>query len=172
VVIAGQLGREMYINKQTKRQFRYFDLVEEGVSINDLRPLIDTLIQFEEVRVFYGKFESFITQQADSVTISGTTPLEMVKKAEQPKDEKFLFEPSLEEILAFFETQIFALLLRQIALESYLSQIGSRVIALESSTANIEDRLKELNWEKKRWQRELRNRKQLQNLVGISFWGG
>ena len=170
VVITGQLGSEMYVNQKSDRPFRYFDLLEEGTSINELRPLIDHIIQYEEVKVFYGKFESFINQRGDSVTISGTAPLEVMKRPQLLSEEKFLFEPSLEEILGFFETQIFALLLRQIALESYLSQIGSRVIALETSTTNIEERSRELLWKKKMWLKGVRNKKKLQNLVGLSFW--
>ncbi len=171
LVIAGEFGKEIYANYGTDRPFRYFNLPEEGLNVAGLGPLINHLIQYEEVKVFYGRFESFINQQGSLVTISGTTPLEIKKEAKEIKEEKFLFEPSLKEILAFFETQIFALVFRQLALESYLAQIGSRVISLEQANNNIDDRLGDLGRERRRWLKRRKNRKQQQNLVGMAFWG-
>jgi F0F1-type ATP synthase gamma subunit len=80
-----------------------------------------------------------------------------------------IFEPSPEEILSFFETQIFTSLFKQTINESYLAQIGSRIMVLETASARIESRLKELDKEFKRIQRQKQNKKQLKSLVSTLF---
>lgn len=174
LVIAGKTGKRLYEQRGGTRPFRYYDLPEESLTVEDLRPIINLLLDYRKVNVIYGKFHSFVNQQPAQTNVSGQSTASISQES-QPADllqpaSKYLFEPSPEEILQFFETQIFTSLFKQTVSESYLAQIGSRVMTLESSSANINLRLQALANDTRRYVRRQKNRKQMQSFSGISLW--
>ena len=169
VVIVGSIGKELYLQRGYTRQYRYFDLSEDQVSIQDLRPVLEYISDYEQTMIFYGKYSSLVTQKQMRSDLRGHKEIENIK--EDDRDRKyFLFEPTLEELLVFFETQIFASLFKQTAHESYLAQIGSRIQALQAATSNIDNRKTYLSHESRKLMKRRRNKKQLQNLAGMRLW--
>jgi F0F1-type ATP synthase gamma subunit len=172
VVIAGKTGRIIFQQKAVNRPYRFFDIPEEILTVEHLRSIISHLIDYQEVNVFYGKFISFVLQQETRSNISGQSLSDTQSLLPSEKTDTarvIIFEPSPEEILSFFETQIFTSLFKQTINESYLAQIGSRIMVLETASARIESRLKELDKEFKRIQRQKQNKKQLKSLVSTLF---
>ena len=168
IVIAGKSGKKLFDQKSTDRAYHYYDLPEEAVGIQSLRQIINNLLEYKQVKVFYGKFNNFINQVETMSDISGESENEDTKLVKHQK--KFLFEPSLDEILEYFENQIFTALFKQTVHESYLAQIGSRIMSLESTSAKIQEKLKLLDYEEKRAIKQKRNKKQLQSMAGITYW--
>lgn len=170
IVIAGKLGKKFIEQKVTNRKYEYFDLPEKILGINDMKPLLEFLEKYRKVKVFYGKFQSFAYQKETVTEVTGE-----INKSVKPNAEKgikkYLFEPDLNELLEFFETQIFNVLFQQTTNESFLSQIGSRVMSLESTTSRIEEQLGKLVVEERKLRKRARNKRQLQSLASISFWG-
>jgi len=178
LVVIGLIGKNLMAQRFSSLKFKYFNLTEDfGVSsTEELKPIVDYLISYTDVRVFYGQFENMMKQVPKNSSITGDlTDLTSIKKkkenAEQDKS-YFLSEPSLFEILTFFETQIFASLFKRGVEEATLAQIGARVSTLESSVYSIDKRLNLLRFQNLKSNKHMKNKKQQGLLVGINFWEG
>ncbi len=84
---------------------------------------------------------------------------------------KYLFEPSLEKILQFFEAEIFASIFEQTIHESQLAKNGSRMLLLDNASQNIKDSLKKTELHLRILKHRQTNTKQLNALTGMSMWG-
>jgi len=180
IAIVGHLGREMYDQAENKRAYKYYEVPDVKVKIEDLKPLITDVLPYERVKVFYGKFENVINQLPEMEMVSGEQDMaqvkqeaqEAIKKKEEKKEKPytFFFEPSLETILNFFETQIFSSIMNQTVHENELARYASRIKAMEESLGNINGTIKRLKAAERRLANLEANRKQLAALSGISLW--
>jgi len=179
LVVIGQIGKSLMQQRARTINYQYFDLAEDfGVSNSkELKPIVDYLILYKDVRVFYGEFENMISQVPINNSITGEIG-EILENADTnddkevknlKKQEYYLFEPSLINILTFFETQIFTSLFKRAIEESTLAQIGARVASLEQSTSEIDKKIKQLNYMSLKNNKNIKNKKQQNILVGINF---
>ena len=137
-----------------------------GVDPLKLTEVIRHLVQYEEIRVYFGKFESLVTQRPEVQSISSATPV--AGKLQGPKV-FYIFEPSIEEILVFFETQIFASLFDQSLRESQLAKFASRILAMDRATQNIEKKVLRLKLNELSVSHKLANIKQLNSLSPVVY---
>jgi F0F1-type ATP synthase gamma subunit len=145
------------------------------VQLADIKILVNKLIQYQEINVYYGKFHSVVTQDAVLANLTGDNPYEDIDLAARPEgqkeeDRKFLYEPSLEELYEFFETQFFSSLFKQTIDESHLSRYASRIKAMEEALVNIEAKSKKLYSEERKLKKSTQNKKQNDSIAGMGAW--
>ncbi len=171
-MIVGRQGRNFMEQKELRLKYSYYDIPDSSISIELLKPLAQALLNYERVLVFYGKFNNIVSQDAIEAYLSGDLP-EEEKKEDTKKEEKhnFLFEPSLYQVLVFFEKQIFSLLLNQTVQEAQLARYASRINAMEKAQTNIRKILTLLNVKKKLLRNMEMNKQQLELLSGRKLWG-
>ena len=161
VTIIGRLGRNLFLEKKPKVPYTYFDFPDYGTDTNKLSEAIKHLVQYEEIKVYYGKYYSVVTQKPTTFSISsGKT----VGKETKTSAITYIFEPSVEKILMFFETQIFASLFDQAIRESQLAKFASRILSMDRAGDNIKNRLKDLNLQSLKISHSVANKKQLNSL--------
>lgn len=173
IAIVGKTGKELFDGAKEKRPYFYFDLPDVIPSMEILKPIITQLLQYEHVTVFYGRFVNVVKQEAVSSSISGDEPLEQ-EAARETNGENgfdFLFEPSIEELWQFFETQIFSSLFKQTIAEEELARLASRIKTMEQAIVFINTRISALTNAERLEKRQQENRKQLERIAGISLWG-
>lgn len=161
VTIIGRLGRSLFLEEEPNRPYTYFELPDYGTDLAKLSETIKHLVQYEEIKVYYGKFYSVVTQKPTTFSIAAGKPIvRNVKKL----DVAYIFEPSVEKILMFFETQIFASLFDQAIRESQLAKFASRILSMDRANENIRKKLSDLNLEGLKISHNIANRKQLNSL--------
>jgi len=170
IIIIGRLGKELFDRTHAGWNYDYFEVPDMDFTVEDLKPVIAKIANYEKVMVYYGKFENIVTQNPVSMNITGTQNLENLIKEGAGDRLQFLFEPQLEKILSFFETQLFSSFFKQTACEGQLARFASRITAMEEALQNIDGRLKSLNQEGRRLRRYLENRKQLGTVAGFALW--
>jgi ATP synthase F1 gamma subunit len=166
VTIVGKLGKSMFLDAEPKRPFTYFELPDYGIDRRKMAEIIKHLVAYEEIRVYYGKFQSVVTQEPTAFRISAGTPVGEYVVA--PK-EQYIFEPSVDKILMFFETQIFASLFDQSIRESQLAKFASRILAMDRAADNINKRIRKLNLDKLKVQHKVDNNEQLNSLMPVYY---
>lgn len=171
VVIVGKTGKELYDPVFPKKEYVYFDIPDVIPSVEVLKPIIATLVEYEHVTVFYGRFVNVVKQEAIASSISGDEPLEKSLQQQDTKPYDFLFEPSIDELWDFFGTQIFSSLFKQTIAEEELARLASRIKTMEQAIVFINVRINNLSNAERRAKRQLENRKQLERIAGISLWG-
>lgn len=166
--IIGKLGQTLWQEEKNKNNYYYFDFPDQSVDKNQLKKVLDFIVPYKEVVVFYGKFQTLVTQEPVFTDISGTSaPLQ---QSGTTTHQKYLFEPSLEKILEFFEKQIFASIFEQVMRESQLAKISSRMTTLNTATENIKGQLTSLTLQRNRIYHQMQNKKQLQTFSSRIIW--
>lgn len=169
VMVVGRLGEEMFKDAVGSRQHLFFEVPDVNLQARDLEPIIYHIVRYERVMVFHGKFYNLMTQKPSILNISGETMLGKDTHGAMQKV-RFLFEPSLDKLVTFFETQIFATLFNQTVHESELARFASRVTAMEESLQFIKRRKKELFDKRGRLRRVEQQKKQLERISGMRLW--
>lgn len=167
IVIIGRAGKEMYEASGVGKKFEYFEIPDTSVDIEHIKQLMQKFLQYDKVDVYYGKFGNVVKQTPIQTSISGEDIFETETPIEVPREDRFIFEPDLEKILHFFETQIMANLFSQTLLENQLARHASRVSAMEEALVHIEEETKKLHSEQTRIKHLMQNKKQLETISGV-----
>lgn|SRR3989338_2080186 len=176
LIIVGRIGRRLYEEKKIGHPYFYFDLPDTNVTLELLKPILFHLQKYDRIQVYFGKFEKVGDQEATFSNVSGEQPFLDSSSASQQKaaatsQVKFLFEPSIKDILHFFKTMVSASLFRQAVYESELARLGSRIMVLEEAQTNVLVKLQKLRSQERKIRVRQDNIKQLERISGIGFWG-
>jgi ATP synthase F1 gamma subunit len=170
LVIIGKAGKEMYEGANIDKPFEFFDIPDTSVGIEHIKATMEKFLQYEKVYVYYGKFGNVANQAPIATSISGEEIFEAETVSEIKREDKFIFEPMLEKIFHFFETEIMANLFSQTLLENQLARHASRVNAMEEALIHIEEESKKLSRLKMRIKHLAQNKKQLETMSGLFLW--
>ncbi len=169
IVIIGKLGKDLFDVANVGKPYTYFDIPDSQVQLEDLKPIVTKLFEYEKVTVFYGKFLNVFTQSPAVSDITGEEAADQQTYIKQ-NPFSFIFEPSLEKILLFFQTQIITSLFKQTVHESQLARHASRIKAMDSTIERINSKIASLDLAKKRMKRHSINKKQLETMSGMLLW--
>lgn len=169
VAIVGKLGLALFESALPNHPYTFFDIPDTNITPSQIAQLIGHIVQYEEIRVYYPLFKSAVNQVPARYIISAETPVAELRATTDAKV-KYIFEPSLKDILVFFEREIFASLMDQTVRESQLAKYASRIMTLDRSSENIKSGLKKLNLDMMRLEHKEKNRKQQDLMSSMNIW--
>jgi ATP synthase F1 gamma subunit len=164
VAIVGRYGRRIFENVNPGWEFTYFDFPDKALSSEDTAKILEKLLAYSNVYIFHGKFISIVKQEPTMATISTDNISDSMNTEAVVR---YFFEPSLEEILVFFEEEIFAAVFEQAVHESELAKFASRMVTLDNATENIRERVKKVEMMKRLIHHRTLNKKQQDGLNAI-----
>jgi len=167
VVIIGKLGLEIFNADKIAASLTYFDCPDDKIDNAILKRIVEHIIQYEKVLVFYAHFNNVISQDPIVTSISGD-PLPSEKEGVPPAN--YFFEPSLEKIMEFFEKEILGSIFQQTIFESELAKFAARMVALDQASGNTKIRLKQVMIQKEMIKHQETNRRQLEKFASVRFW--
>ena len=170
VVIIGKTGRQMLLEADGSRKFKYFELSDSALDNAKLREVYEYTSKYDGIYVFHPKFESILQQISTSTVIS--EKIEFEQKTDHSAITNYIFEPSFQEVLNFFDKEIVLSIFEQTLHESNLSKFASRMISLDYAVDNIGSILSVLSMSNARVKHSVMNNKQLNILAGINLWQG
>lgn len=163
VTIIGELGKSFFESAFPNRPYTFFSLSDKNVTKEEITMLARHIVQYSEIRFFFGKFQNIVVQTPEMLPVKSN--LETTTHGQ--KKTKYLFEPSLEAILVFFESELFGSILKQTIEESSLAKLGSRVFAMDEASSKISSERKKLLAEQLSISHREANKKQLNTLSSI-----
>lgn len=167
--IIGKVGLSLFLEAEPHRPYTYFDFPDKDVDQSALVEIVRHLVQYETIRLYFGRYVSLLSQQPAEFTL--TAQITPNASDEVRTRVHYIFEPGLEEILQFFERQIFDSLFSQTIRESQLSKFAARLLAMDQAEQNISRRLEAVSFEKLRVTHEERNARQLTRLTTLkALW--
>lgn len=169
VLIIGKLGESLFVQQNPGKQYTYFDFPDNKIDSDNLKKIIQHIVQYQNILVFYGQFQSIVSQDPIIASLDGSGSTDQSQS--QAPAVKYLFEPSLEKIAIFFETEIFGIVFEQTIRESQLAKHASRMYALDLAIQNISQNLDKVKFQKNQLHHKTINSKQLNSLSGFSLWG-
>lgn len=166
VAILGKLGFEIFNAEGIKTPVTYFEFPDNKMDNAIIQRIVENIIKYEKVLVFYEQFNNVVSQSPIVTNISGD-PLPWEKGGPQAR---YFFEPSLEKIMEFFEKEIFASIFQQTIFESELAKFASRMVSLDFASENTKTRLKQVILAKNRIKHQENNKKQLGMFASMKLW--
>ncbi|TSC80196.1 MAG: ATP synthase F0F1 subunit gamma [Parcubacteria group bacterium Gr01-1014_29] len=143
-IIVGKRGKLLFNELLPKTPYTFVDFPDNKLDAKHIVSIAELLSKYQEVRIFYGKFESFISQvPADTVLRNGQqqTGARADKSSAGYPAALYLFEPSLQQVAKFFETEIFTALVEQLLYESQLAKFAARMYLLDAAAGRIKNTL-------------------------------
>ena len=138
-MVVGRVGKSLAENYRLGHKIFYFELNDEKPEEEIIKEIIEFVKRYEKIIVFHGKFETILNQNPAITDVSGG-----VSPGERTDEIKnYLFEPSPEAVLEFFETEIVGNLFSQTILEHSLAKYTARMMAMYQATENIKQSKKE-----------------------------
>ncbi|TSC86349.1 MAG: Uncharacterized protein G01um10147_872 [Microgenomates group bacterium Gr01-1014_7] len=145
----------------------------------ELTNLVNLIKDYNQVLVFYSSMKSLLVQipRVSDITATHTPSRSQsppgrwpngLLPGEQSADFKFIFEPDLAKILAFFDSQIITLLLEGTFLESELSRTASRFISMDQAETEANKYIKEYEKLKAYTKRNMDNNTILENFASMA----
>ena len=166
VAILGKLGMEIFNEEKIKAPLTYFEFPDNKMDNEAVQKIVEHIIRYEKVLVFYEQFNNVISQSPIVTNISGD-PLPWEKGGPQAK---YFFEPSLEKIMEFFEKEIFASIFQQTIFESELAKFAARMVSLDFASENTKIRLKQVIMTRQRIKHQEDNKRQLEKFASMRLW--
>ena len=158
LVVIGRIGKYLAERSGFGMRMFYFELNDVKPELKRIGEVGDFLKNYQKVIVFYGKYEGGLIQRPTSEEISEKVlPEEKIKKAK-----KYLFEPSPEAILDFFETEILTVLFTLCLLEHQLARYAARVLAMSEATERAKKLEKMYLLQERKLKREISTKKQIE----------
>jgi ATP synthase F1 gamma subunit len=164
IFVVGRVGRNFLNTSRPDLKYEYFDFPEK-TEIKELAELTKKIIDYSKIEVFHGKYLNLVNQVGVQTPVTGEVETQPGETTQATKKEAYLFEPSLEEVLHFFETQIFSSLFSQTLSETNLANLGSRIQSMEQTIVGTEEHLKKLKLMQIRAKKDLLAKKQQQRIV-------
>ena len=167
MVVVGRVGKRLMEELEVNKKFDYFDFSDGGVDEANLKAILNKVKGYSVIKVFHGKFKTILSQIPEASYVRGTLDYGIEGNVERAS---YLFEPSLEQVLKFFENELLTSVFEQTVFESNLSKYASRMVSLDSAVDSIGNELKKAEFRKKRLEHSVFNRKQNESLSGIALW--
>jgi len=166
LIIIGRIGRSLMEKTNLKVKKYYFELDDNYPEKKEIKKIIELIKNYKEIIAFHGKFHTILSQKVTETIISK----EILEEKERRSTKNYLFEPSPEEILDFFERELFSSFFYHSLLEHQLAKYASRTISMFRANENLKNVRNQLEIKKKRLISQLFNKKQINLFGGYHLW--
>jgi F-type H+-transporting ATPase subunit gamma len=166
LVVIGRIGKYLAERSGLGHKMFYFDLHDDEPEKEKVKRIIEFIKNYREIIIYHGRFQTILFQKVVQSDISGGT----IQEKESGEIKTYLFEPSPEAVLEFFESELISAFFNQTVLEHRLSRYATRMMAMYQATESAKERRKELETEQKKLTRQLLNKEQIEMFSGLQLW--
>lgn len=168
IFIVGKKGQEHYLtNKKYNYKFYPYALADE-FGYNDLLRLVQMFPYYKRVLMVYSRYVNTIKR--DVVETLLVAPPTGNAEENQEEKVKFIFEPSVEELIKEIEAKLRAATFQQQILDSRLSQFSAQMVGMQTAAENAKTLLVDLNHEYNKQRRKMIDKKISEVLGGSTLW--
>ena len=146
VMTIGKKGSDYFPKKGYNHVGAYDDFFNH-LSFETINPLAEELLlkfenkEYDKIMIIYNQFKNAATQY---VTAEQLLPVVQNEVVEGDTPSNYLFEPSKEEILGSLVPAILKVQFYKTLLDSFASEHGARMTAMQSATDNAQELLRDL----------------------------
>ncbi|MDA1316567.1 MAG: F0F1 ATP synthase subunit gamma [bacterium] len=173
IILIGSVGKEYLAEQDSNAEFEYFDIPDSDFEYKHIVKLIQLLLTYKKVYVYYAQFKTVLTQEPTRSEIMSIDTL-LTQEKERAKAEgnkknvpRYAFEPSGEEIASFLNDTVTISLVRQSLFDSQLARHASRIKAMESLLGNVKEQSKVLDRTMRKMKTAEEQNKQMNRMTGM-----
>jgi len=163
LMVVGKLGKYIAERSGYGMKMFYFQLDDVKPKKENIEEIAQFIKNYQKVVIFYGKYKGRLIQKPAKKEISGG----ILSEEKIKESEYYIFEPSPEEVLDFFETEILAVLFNLTLLEHQLARWAARVMAMSKTVEKAKKLEKSYFIMENKIKRELLTKKQIELFGGL-----
>lgn len=163
-VVLGEIGRYLLQFERPKVAFSYFEMDDYKIEEGNFLKMLRNVSSYERIIVVYPRFESVLRQAPAVEEISGGSMATLDFK------KVYFFEPSVSDVVSYFEGQIIGVLLRQKLLESMLAKYAARLTIMDRASLRVEKLILVYQRQRILAQKRKENRSLLDIFGGYNIW--
>lgn len=137
-VVIGKTGIEHLNGIKYNLHYQPFILQTDYPTLEELNQLVTLTKNYSQILVYHAQLKTVMVQVPIARDITQTSYLKPISPEEENKPAAFIFEPEINKILDFFESQVTNLLLEQTFLESELARTASRLISMDQAQSSAD----------------------------------
>ncbi len=153
-LVIGRSGRQL-LESAGINNFISLIIKKDLPSWQELQQIVTEINRYDQVFIYYPQFRTILNQIPNIFDL--TQSQTKILNSGKANNELFIFEPEIDQIRAFFETQIKLALLEQVFLEAELARTSSRLISMDQSQQNADKLLVQQKKTLLRIRRDLEN---------------
>lgn len=165
-IVIGKLGDEMMKSLTNETNYKFYDLVDEGLDKSSLPELLKNLVKYKRIYLFHGKFRNIVAQETWTESISGQVLGEIQDNIQSEKS-MYLYEPNMLDVAKVFSEEISGMIFDQSIKESRLAKYASRLMHLDTVLEKIDTKFDKLVFEKIKAVKRNSERKQMASFAGL-----
>lgn len=151
IFVIGKSGADLLSSHTFPAFLTFLTFRKDLPSNEELKPFVAKLAPYKQVLLFYPQFQSILVQNpvvkdiTESQNVKQPTPikrqnlLDAILSKHHTWTDDYMFEPSIEKILEFFDTQMITLLVEEAFLESELAKTAARLVAMDQAQTKAEE---------------------------------
>lgn len=168
VIVVGKTGDTFLQSLSYPLKYQKVSFEQDLPSLQEFKVLTDTIKQYQTVLVYHSRFKTVLTQLPVISDITKST----IRPAQTLEPVRYIFEPELDQILKFFEGQIFELLFDQTLLESDLARTAARLTSMNGAEENANQLLKTQKRTLGKARKSAADSKMLEMIIALHSMGG
>jgi len=168
--VIGHKGQNYMSRFAPKYKINYYPYnIPEEVGIQDLKPLIGMFYYYNQIYLVYNKYINTTTREVAFIELAVPNLTEV--EAEKEKSEgKFIFEPSIDDLIASISARVRYALFRQQILDSKLALYTAQMIAMKTAADNADELMSDLRMEYNKARRKIIDKKIQEVQAGRVLW--
>ena len=169
-MIIGATGQAYVRSTGQKFSYKEMDFRKDLPAEDEIALFLKMTENYDQVRVFYPKFISFLKQEVGVTDITQKIALRDLKKNEKTEEIHLIFEPELEKMIKFFDTQVRWLLFKRVILESDMARTAARLLTMSQAEERTDFEIKKKKADLRKVIRSFTNAQLLDTFSGIKRW--
>ncbi len=169
--VLGEIGKQLMATLAPDVRYVAVPFSDDSVDTDSLKRLMAVLAGYEQVVLFFGKFQSIAIQSADQRVVSGASVAvgtDMIDEEQRRHREwTYIYEPTPSYVSNVMVQEITGSIVEQTIREGQLAKYASRLIHLDEAMDHIAERLDILMVERRKMRKIREDRKQRTMLSGM-----
>ncbi|MEI6498710.1 MAG: F0F1 ATP synthase subunit gamma [bacterium] len=168
IFIVGKKGQEHYLTNK-KYNYKFFPYsLKDNFDSTDLLRLVNMFPYYESILMVYSRFINTILR--DVVETLLVTPPTGEPEVSEGEEIRYIFEPSIDELIKEVSARLRAATFQQQVLDSRLAQFSAQMVGMQAASENAKILTEELNHEYNKIRRKIIDKKIAEVLGGSALW--
>lgn len=167
--LVGKKGQEHYLTSK-KFHFKFYPYaLPDNFEAKDLLRLVDMFPYYDRIMLVYTRYVNAVNREVMETIL--VVPPAKFNEPPDPKEKiKFIFEPSIEELIRDVSAKLRAATFQQQILDSRLAQFSAQMVGMQAATENAKTLLDELQHDYNKQRRKMIDKKISEVFAGSALW--
>lgn len=168
LLVTGSVGNDFMRTTGFPHPFESLVFSDDLPKPIEIQDMVNHIKDYQQIFVFYPRMQSVLVQEPYVVDLLQRPPERLL--VSQAHHFQSIFEPELDQILQFFDSQIIMLLAEQIFLESELARTASRLVSMGEAQEKAKDMIKDQKHMVMQARRSVDNLRLLDTIASLPQW--